>query len=324
MPLHQREVLTACGHLYSRNLVQARRAAIKSELRILKAVKRFCRRKVKALNRFYIRKPNVVRYVRRTIQFKPQNILFYPDHPCGRRANYTIIRICHHLGYKMINDPEKKHHLGVNWKDATFREVDDRLQELIDQGQVINAGSLDISKEHVDQVVHEAFGYNAKIDPITYRGRIVEKSNLNGRHDGRIIEGPITHINKDKVYQKLIENIHDERLVVDMRVPVFKHIIPFVYLKYKPIETRFGLSAKAGLTQIENVFSKEEIAKCMSFCRKMGLDYGELDMGRDVHDGKLYIFDANNTPTVRYVGHSMREKSMIIRQLSEAFEEAFS
>ena len=55
----------------------------------------------------------------------------------------------------------------------------------------------------------------------------------------------------------------------------------------------------------------------------MGFDYGELDMARDQKDGRLYILDANNTPTIRYAGYSLKEKEWILKQLSQAFETAF-
>lgn len=34
----------------------------------------------------------------------------------------------------------------------------------------------------------------------------------------------------------------------------------------------------------------------LRLCRALGLDYGELDVLRDVEDGKLYVVDVNNTP----------------------------
>ena len=262
----------------------------------------------------------ILRHIARKLCGKPSSILAYPDNPRHIGYPYTLIHICDKLGYRITNNPKEKHHLCVRWQDATHGKVDKVLDGLSKSERVINIDCLDISKKHVDRVFSKVFGYSTIIDPLTFKGKFVEKSDANGKHDGIILDGPIEEVRNGKIYQRLIDNTSGTQFVVDMRVPVFGANIPFVFLKYKPIENRFKLSVKGDLTQVNKVCSTEEMEKCLSFCREMGLDYGELDLARDRSNGYLYILDVNNTPTIHYAGYSRREISWIKDQLSHAFE----
>ena len=275
------------------------------------------------LEQAYLRRPDLIDKLVRTLRGKPHNILFHPDHPSVLPWRYTLIEICHRLGYRMTSDPDKHHQLCIRWQDTTFAEIDSQLRDLAEDTEVINMNCLDISKKHVDTTFGQIFGYSTMLDPRTHHGVLVEKSNLNGKHDGHILEGPVHAAGENRFYQKLIDNRTGDGYVVDIRVPVFKNEIPFVFLKYKPLDDRFGLSVKAELTRIDEVCSRDEIEKCLHFCRQMGLDYGELDMGRDRNDGRLYILDVNNTPTIHYAGYTLRERRWILDRLTRAFEKAF-
>ena len=262
----------------------------------------------------------VTRHIARKLRGEPFSILAYPDNPRHIGYPYTLIHICDRLGYRLMNKLKEKHHLCIRWQDATHGKVDKALNELSKSERVINIDCLDISKKHVDRVFSKVFGYSTIIDPLTFNGKIVEKSDANGAHDGIILDGPIEEVRNGRIYQRLIDNSSGDQFVVDMRVPVFGSNIPFVFLKYKPIENRFKLSVKGDLAQVNEVFSTEEIEKCLSFCREMGFDYGELDLARDRSNGRLYILDVNNTPTIHYAGYSRREIKWIKDQLSHAFE----
>ena len=45
----------------------------------------------------------------------------------------------------------------------------------------------------------------------------------------------------------------------------------------------------------EDVFSADEITLIKTFCQKMQLDFGAIDVMRDKHDGRIYIVDVNKT-----------------------------
>jgi hypothetical protein len=45
----------------------------------------------------------------------------------------------------------------------------------------------------------------------------------------------------------------------------------------------------------DDVFSRQEQRQIASFCREIGLDFGCIDVMRDVTDGRIYIVDVNKT-----------------------------
>src|SRR5262249_1485320 len=132
-----------------------------------------------------------------------------------------------------------------------------------------------------------------------YHGPMVEKSNVNYAHDGRVVEGPlgVDAVRPERVYQKAIDNrIGADGLVLDHRVVVHGEEVPLVYLKYRPEATRF--SAKNGrveLKEADALVSEEELARLKEMARRMGVDYGEMDVLRDT-DHRIYVVDVNNTP----------------------------
>ncbi|MGE0268106.1 MAG: hypothetical protein AB7S78_06605 [Candidatus Omnitrophota bacterium] len=276
-----------------------------------------------AAKRFFLRQPKVSRRFQRILSGKPVNILFYPDHPCRMPWDYTIIRLCRELGLNMNPSEDGVIDLCINWQDRTFGQYDDRLNRLAQKNRMLNYNCRDISKNRVDEVFNEVFGYRLMINPSDFQGPYVEKSNLNGKHDGRIILSPMIEKVEGKVYQRLIDNRDDENYVVDFRVPFFDKDIPLVFLKYKSITDRFGMSVKAGLTESGQIFSSDEVSKIILFCKRMGFDCGELDIVRDRSDQRIYIVDANNTPTIRFVGYTYQEKRKILRTLARSFDRAF-
>jgi hypothetical protein len=98
-----------------------------------------------------------------------------------------------------------------------------------------------------------------------------------------------------------------------------------VYLKYRPTAIRFDSSRNniVRLCPAEEVLSGEEIRNIGKFATSIGLDYGELDVLRDRDDRRIYIVDANNTPT----GPSYRLPSAELRRavniLALAFRDEF-
>lgn len=266
-----------------------------------------------------------------------KKILFYPDFPS---LSSVIYQICLFLGYDITNSPEETFAVCIKWKDATFSRSDHILSRLSAQNvSIININCEDISKSSVDKVFHTVFGYSVSVNPLTYTGKCVVKSNLNYQHDGKIISCPISTIKSGVVYNKLIDNEVEGCMVLDYRVPVFKHVIPFVYLKQRSLEDRFGgglnnlISVR--LASVHNVFSEEEIRKILCFSQKIGLEYGELDVLRDRTDKRLYIVDANNTPSCNLLFDPLKlppdkrflspnDRLIALQKLAQSFKEALS
>ncbi len=222
-------------------------------------------------------------------------VLFYPETPVEDSVTY---KLCALLGYGITNVPDRNFDIAFKRRDDT-RFNPDELSPLSDDLPVINRGSIDISKRHVNQVFEDVFEYKLGVDPCTYRGEVVAKSNVNAAHDGRIFECPISSskVLEEMVYQKAIDNTTRDGMVVDYRVPVHGEKIPLIYLKYRPYETRFSnRNSYVYIAEPEVIFTDDELQNIISFASKMGIDFGEFDILRDNKDDRMYIVDANNTP----------------------------
>ena len=231
---------------------------------------------------------------------KHKTALFFPSFPSKQMVLYKVFR---HLKYNITNNPELPHDIIIYWDDTTYRQPNSLIDSMAETERIINRHSIDISKTYVNQVFEQVFGYSSFVDPCSFHGAMVKKSEINARHDGEIVMGPVEP--RDKyVYQKLIHNLWGDEFVADMRIPVINGEIPLVFVKYKSLSTRFGLFKRNHhkkkntlLLKTEEILSKDEIIKLKAFCKSSGLDYGELDVLRDNTDGRIYVVDVNNTPT---------------------------
>lgn len=225
---------------------------------------------------------------------------FYPQIP---HAEYTVWKLCAMLGVR-------KHRLGARGTTArgktvfVFDDNDLEPERVPNPGPVIDAAPActinlrctDISKSAVSQAFEETFGYGIEVDPTTHQGPIVEKSDANARHDGRVIEAPVAQLDPDCVYQHVIDNAHPGGLVEDIRVPVVGASVPFVYLKYRPLESRFSNeNSFVLLRERRDVLSDGEVERILSVCASLGLDCGEIDAVRDRTTSRLYVLDVNKT-----------------------------
>jgi len=216
-------------------------------------------------------------------------------------------RLLHRLGIRFrVGVPEKRGPaLVFLWEDTTFVQPL-KIRPGGAEWRVVNGECLDISKERVDTMHEQVFGYSLRVDPRTFTGRMVEKSNLNGVHDGREIKGPLPAPNPKSVYQRLVENLSPgevlragvpSELICDLRLLVFSGEIPFVYLQKRRRADRFGYTnALASIAQVSAVLEPAEIERIVEFCQRFGLDYGEVDVVRDASDGRVYVLDINKTP----------------------------
>jgi hypothetical protein len=259
---------------------------------------------------------------------KIRKVLLYPDKPSYWNAIRAMLNV---MNYQITYDINDDFHFAIYWHDTTFKEADEQIRSIAKEKLVLNMNSTDISKFRVDKLMQEVFGYCTVIDPLTFQGKCVKKSDANSAHDGQIIECPIEKIEEGYIYQIAIDTQVDERLVEDIRVIFVKDHIPFVYVKYKLIENKF-LSKTVSATTLapRYVFSDEEITKIITVCQKMCLDFAELDVLRDRVNGKIYIVDINDTPggfPKKKGGRelfSMKERLHLLSKLALAFQKSFS
>jgi hypothetical protein len=247
-------------------------------------------------------------------------VLFYPDKP---RYNQTLYKICKLLGYRMTSSLQPKPDLVVAFKDTTRRLDDPILKGIAATHYVVNEHCNDVSKVKVEHVFQEIFGYGTFVDPELHQGFCVMKSDENTTHDGQVVKCPIRGKMKDAVYQKVINNTVGND-VLDLRVPIVRDKVPFVYLKYRPLSSRFSnRNARVMISSADSVFSDHDMIGILKFVQKFGLDYGELDILRDGDDGRIYIVDVNNTPSGPPNHISRAEYKKAIQLLSSSFESEF-
>ena len=254
--------------------------------------------------------------------YRPRKIiLFFPE-----RANRASVayRLCALLGYVISTDPCRRFDAVVKWKDATLFDPAELGKISATHQRIINGTSLDISKRAVNRIFAETFGYPLEVNPGEFHGEILEKSDRNATHDGRILDGPLRpeEIRAGYVYQKAIDNTSaPDGLFLEYRLPIMGGVTSFVFLKYRSAENRFGIiNIQTKMEKVETAFSPLELEKITLMMEKMGLDCGELDILRD-RDGRIYVVDVNNTPNGPPNGLTEAESKTAMTLLAKKFEE---
>ena len=232
-------------------------------------------------------------------------------------------------------DPSEHCDIAMKWRNTIgtgnpFFPAEASLEDLAIKRpdlKILNMNCNDVSKERVSELFEETFGYSLSIDPGTYSGKCVMKSNWNGLHLGEVLDCP-TAVRRDGfVYEKLINNEVENGLVEDIRVPIFQSTIPFVYLKYRPIGERLvdrkHTLSKTVMAEVSDRLTEEEVKKIVQFCGRIGLDCGEIDILRDRNDHKIYIVDVNNDPSGPPSPISGNNSQPAIVRLTQAFEQTF-
>ncbi len=224
--------------------------------------------------------------------FRTQTIVCYPDLPVTYHALY---KICHLLGYRMTNRLTASASCVLRFRDTTASPIEEALLELAHTTRVVNLHCTDISKARVEEVFREVFGYGMAVDPRTHTGVCVQKSNTNAVHDGRIVSCP-REPEPGYLYQKLIPTSERAGYACDLRVTLMGGRIPLVVKEHKPLADQFNTTAHAEVVPKDTVLSHDEQSRICTLARRMGLDFGELDVLRSTEDGRLYVVDVNNTP----------------------------
>lgn len=240
-------------------------------------------------------------------------ISFFPNRP---HSYYAIWPVCQLADVKIVADPTEAD-LHFYFEDREFL-TGPRMAP--SNKPAFNIGCYDIRKSVVARVFEETFGYGLSIDPAAHDGLAVEKSESNGKHDGRIVSCPLAAPRRDRAYQRLIDNTFDGREFVDIRTPVVGGKIPFVYLKRRTRALRFSNdNHRVDLVDADAMLSGEEQSKIADFASAMALDFGGLDVLRNRDDGRIYIVDANKTDMGPPSALAGADKLKAIRGLAGAF-----
>lgn len=262
------------------------------------------------------------RHAARRSRGQPHTLLLHPFRP-HIEDDYTVSLIACRLGLRLTTDTRADFAAAMHWHDITRRRPNAVLERMAESMHVINLHGNDISKTRVDAVMRDVFGYGLGVNPLHTAGPILEKSDLNSTHDGRIIEGPIAAATAGRVYQRVVTGRRTGDVIEEIRVPIVGHRIPFVYLKYKRATDPLSLSIRGTIVEPSALLTEAEAETLVRFAHAMGIDFGELDAMRHHADGRIYVFDANNTPCVRFVGVSLADQQATVERLAEAFADAF-
>lgn len=255
---------------------------------------------------------------RRVTGHKRPTIAFYPEKP---RPWYFIWPVMHVSGAKLISDTSTAD-IVFQFDDAT--ESNHTPPPVKAGAKLVNFDCMDISKSKVAEAFERVAGYSLRVDAATYAGPMVEKSETNGSHDGRVIEGPMPPLN-NKTYQVLVDNEIDGGLIEDLRASICGGKPRLVFRKRRAIGRRFlNENAEVLLDTPENCYTPDEIDVITRFASEIGLEWGGVDVLRDRSSGRIYIVDANKTDMGPPVALKLGDKLKSTRRMAKAFVSAFA
>ncbi|HEY7800694.1 MAG TPA: hypothetical protein VIA80_18145 [Hyphomonadaceae bacterium] len=242
---------------------------------------------------------------------KRYRVWFTPDRP---RPWYVVWSAATLAGVKFAR--------GAGDADAVFyfEDVTAGTPPRIAGHNILNAGVTDISKTRVAEAFGRVAGYDLALDPMAHNGKAVEKSELNGKHDGRLVDCP-TAPQPGKSYQRFIDS-SDGVTAFDYRTTIINRRPQFVLVKTKPADDRFSIhNVTVTFHELEEVFSIDEVDLIRRFAQEMQLDWGAFDVLRDRASGRIYVVDVNKTDTGPAVDLSFKCRGRLKRAISRAFRD---
>lgn len=244
---------------------------------------------------------------------KGPKIAFTPHRP---RPWYFVWPALHAAGGRIVSRPEDAD-LIMCFEDATKST----LPPAFEGKPTLNFACHDVTKSKVAQVFEEVFGYPLHVDPDTHDGLMVEKSEINGAHDGQVISGP-KQARPGYVYQRVVDNRTGGDLVEDYRCLVIGQSIPLGFIKRRPMDRRFT-NANTDVRLVEPIayLSAGEIKDLLEFARRMGLEWGALDVLRDRIDGRIYVVDVNKTNIDPPIALPLHQKLKATRRVAGLLRE---
>lgn len=234
---------------------------------------------------------------------------FAPDRP---GPWYMIRAVAAWAGIRVVATPDRAD-AGFFFEDATVS-----LTQVPRHARRFNYGCTDIGKSRVAAVFAAVFGYPLAIDPLAATGRAVEKGEVNGAHDGRIVQCPTPPL-PGKTYQRLVDTVGEDGCSTDLRTHCIGGRPVLVWVKRRAADARFLPPNLSVTTHApEDIFSPDEIASIGRFADAMELDWGGLDILRDRADGRIYVVDVNKTDAGPITSLPLREKLRSTAVLAEA------
>jgi hypothetical protein len=230
----------------------------------------------------------------------PLKFYIYGNYPHFEKATaYFMLR---KAGANFVNKFDRNADIGWFWdSQIKLDKKTDKTFDFTKELRFLNYFLVNTSKEFVAKSMEEHFGYTFKINPRTFNGYCIAKHNGNGTKSCFFLKCPINadEVFHDHCYQKIINysNKSDSSTLYELRVPIFKNIIPFTFFKTRNKGLRFTSKNRSmEIVPATAHLSEQECQDIIMYCRRIGLEYGEIDILRSDDDGKIYIIDVNNTP----------------------------
>lgn len=182
----------------------------------------------------------------------------------------------------------------------------------------LNFGCADISKSHVAAVFGRVFGYPLALDPAQWDGIAVQKSEINGRHDGVLVQCPCEAL-PGMSYQRKIDTVRADGFAYDLRTHCIGGEPVVVWIKRRDPAQPFAPPSIAVTCHAPgDVFTAAELERIAAFARAMGADWCGLDILRDMPKGRIYIVDVNKTDAGPITALALRDKLASTALLAEA------
>ncbi len=240
---------------------------------------------------------------------KGPKVAFVPHRP---RPWYFIWPALHAAGGRIVSRPEDAD-LVMCFEDATRSTLPSAPANKV----TMNFGCNDVSKSRVAEVFEAVFDYPLHIDPETHSGPMVEKSEINGAHDGHVVIGPKTP-REGFVYQKVVDNRIGDDQVEDLRCLVVGSHIPTSFIKRRPLDRRFiNANCEVLLVEPDSYLTQDEIHKLQAFAARMNLQWGAMDVLRDRADGRIYVVDVNKTNIDPPIALPLKDKLKVTKQIAQ-------
>jgi hypothetical protein len=231
--------------------------------------------------------------------------------PAAPRPWYLVWAAMAWAGIRITNDPASAQ-AAFAFEDLTW--ISALAPPLL---PAFNYRCLDVSKSKVAAVFEQVFGYPLAVDPRTWNGPSVDKAELNGVHDGRIVDCPAPR-EAGRHYQRLIDT-SDGAFTYDLRTACVGGRPVVVWKKRKPLADRFSIHNLSVTTHLpDEVFSAEELALIGRFLAEMRADWAGLDILRDRLSGRIYIVDVNKTDVGPIIALSLADKLRSTAMLARA------
>lgn len=247
------------------------------------------------------------------------SISCYPHQPLPLYTLWNMAQVC---GFKLVPYASQ----GTPARTMLFQDTTIINPDSLPEGASswINGRCLDIQKSTVANIYTEVTRRDLLVNPKEYHGWIVEKSEQNPAHDGRMFQGPQAdhEVIPGRVYERLIDTTTpDDRDVEDLRTVIVGASIPLIYKIRRSIHERFeGYGSRISMASVNEVFSAEEQAEILECAKRIGLDFGEMDILRDRKNGHIYIVDVNKTTVSPPATLPFKERAKALQIVGRAFE----